>query len=241
MIFKTRGIVLHHIKYSETSVIATVFTEEFGRQSFLIKGVRSKKSKIKANILQPLYLLDMEVYFKQNRDLQSVKEIQNAFIFRTIPYDLRKSSLAIFIAEVLYKTIREQEANKDLFVFLFHTIQILDVKDEGVKNFHIYFLIQLTKYLGFFPGNKYSEENSYFDLKNGSFVQIKPMHPHYVRPELSKLFSQIIPFSDIQNENVTMNYIQRMEILEKIIEYYYLHNDGVSNIKSLSILKEVFH
>jgi len=241
MIFKTRGIVLHHIKYSETSVIATIFTEEFGRQSFMIKGVRSKKSKIKANILQPLYLLDMEIYYKQNRELHSVKEIQNAFIFRTIPYDLRKSSIAIFIAEVLYKTIREQEANKDLFLFLFHTIQVLDVKDEGVKNFHIYFLIQLTKYLGFFPGNKYSEENCFFDLKNGSFVQIKPMHTHYMHPELSQLLSQMIPFSENQNENVSMSYNQRMEILEKILEYYYLHNDGVSNIKSLSILKEVFH
>ncbi|HAN18266.1 MAG: DNA repair protein RecO [Bacteroidetes bacterium GWC2_33_15] len=241
MIIKTRGIVLHHIKYSETSVIVTVFTENYGRQSFLIKGVRSKKSKIKANILQPLFLLDMEIYYKANRDLQSVKEIQNAFIFSSIPYDLRKSSIAIFIAEILYKTIREQEANKELFDFLYHTIQYLDIKDKGISNFHIYFLIQLTRYLGFYPGNTYLEKDCYFDLKNGSFVQIKPVHPFYMNTEYSKLFSTMIPFSTSQNENEILSYTQRMGLLEKILEYYYLHNEGVSNIKSLSVLKEVFH
>lgn len=241
MIIKTRGIVLHHIKYSETSVIVTVFTENYGRQSFLIKGVRSKKSKIKANILQPLFLLDMEIYYKTNRDLQSVKEIQNAFIFNSIPYDLRKSSIAIFIAEILYKTIREQEANKELFDFLYHTIQYLDIKDKGISNFHIYFLIQLTRYLGFYPGNTYLGKDCYFDLKNGSFVQIKPVHPFYMNTEYSKLFSTMIPFSTSQNENEILSYAQRIGLLEKILEYYYLHNEGVSNIKSLSVLKEVFH
>jgi len=241
MIQKTRGIVLHHIKYSETSVIATIYTEKFGRQSFLIKGVRSKKATVKANILQPLFLLDLEVYFKSSRDLQSVKEVRNAFVFSSIPYDLRKSSIALFIAEILYKTIREQEANNELFEYLYHTIQMLDLKPSGISNFHLYFLIQLTKYLGFYPANSYSEINPYFDLQNGSFVTIKPMHNSYLNPELSVILSNMLPFSENQHAEITMNYTQRTNLLDKIIDYYCLHNEGLTNVKSLTVLKDVFH
>ncbi|MCK7537534.1 MAG: DNA repair protein RecO C-terminal domain-containing protein [Marinilabiliales bacterium] len=126
--------------------------------------------------------------------MQSVKEVRNAFVFSAIPYDLRKSSVALFIAEILYKTIREQEANYELFEYLFHTIQMLDLKPDGISNFHLYFLIQLTKYLGFYPANSYSEINPYFDLQNGSFVAIKPMHNLYLNPELSEILSKHITF-----------------------------------------------
>jgi len=241
MLFKTRGIVLHHIKYSETSVIVTIYTEVFGRQSYLINGVRSKKAKIKANILQPLFLLNMEVYHKPKRELQRVKEVQNDFIFNSLPYDIRKSTLAIFIAEILSKTIQEQEPNTELFNYLYNSIQVLDLKGKGISNFHLYFLIHLTKYLGFFPENNYSSFNCFFDLKAGGFVQIKPMHLFFLNKSESKVLSEMLEFSDNQHENVNINHKDRMEILEKILDYYSLHNDGVSNIKSLSVLKEVFH
>ena len=154
---------------------------------------------------------------------------------------MRKSTIAIFIAEVLYKTIREQETNNELFEYLYHTIQVLDIKTEGLSNFHVYFLLQLTKYLGFFPINNYSELNCYFDLKEGRFFQIKPMHNSFIDREGSLFFSKILSFSENQHENVKIEYRVRIQLLEKIIEYYTLHNEGVSKIKSLDILKEVFH
>lgn len=241
MIQKTRGIVLHHIKYSETSVVATIYTEHFGRQAFLIKGVRSKKASIRANILQPLFLLDMEVYYKPTRDLQSVKEVRNAFVFSTIPYDLRKSSIALFMAEILYKTIREQEANPDLFDFLYHTIQILDLKTEGISTFHLYFMVQFTKYLGFYPTNNFSEQNCLFDLQNGSFVSAKPIHNQYLNKELSLLLSTLLPYSEDQHGTLQPEHMQKIHLLEKMIDYYCLHNDGLINIKSLGVLRDVFH
>ena len=241
MLNKTRGIVLHHIKYSETSVIVTIYTETFGRQSYIINGVRSKKAKIKANILQPLFLLDMEVYHKPKRELQRVKEIQNAFVFNSLPFDIRKSSLAIFIAEILYKTIQEQEPNPDLFEYLYNSIQVLELKTEGISNFHLYFLIHLSKYLGFFPNNNFSESNCFFDLKAGRFVLIKPMHSFCLDAEQSKILSQLLEFSENQHETLKISYKNRIFLLEKILNYYLLHNEGVSNIKSLSVLKEVFH
>lgn len=241
MLHKTRGIVLNHIKYSETSIIVTIYTEMFGRQAYIINGVRGKKSKIKANLFQPLFLLDMEVYHKPKRDLQRAKEIQNASIFSTIPYDLKKSTIAIFIAEILYKTIQEHEPNADLFNYLFNSIQLLDFKEKGIANFHIYFLLHLTKYLGFFPDNNYSEKYSYFDLKAGNFVQIKPMHFSFLDKEPSAFLNQMLTFSDNQHENLHIHYKERIQILEKVLEYYALHNEGLSSVKSLEILKEVFH
>ena len=241
MLYKTRGIVLNHIKYSETSLIVTIYTELFGRQSYIVQGVRGKKSKIRANLFQPLFLLDMEVYHKPKRDLQRAKEIQNASVFTSLPYDLRKSTLAIFMAEILYKTIQEQEPNKELFNYLFNSIQILDLKNKGTSNFHIYFLVHLTKYLGFFPENNYSETNCFFDLKAGGFVQIKPMHFSVLEKEASKVLSQILHFSENQHEDLVFEYKIRIQILEKMVEYYTLHNEGVSGIKSLEVLKEVFH
>jgi len=241
MLHKTRGIVFNHIKYSETSVIVTIYTEFFGRQSYIVNGVRSKKAKIKANIFQPLFLLDMEVYYKEKRDLQRAKEIQNAFIFSTLPYDLKKSTLAIFIAEILYKTIQEQEPNEELFEYLFNSIQLLDLKENNVSNFHIYFLIHLSKYLGFFPNNNYTETNCYFDLRAGSFVQIKPFHDLHIAKYESAILSKMLEFSENQHEDLQMDYKQRIYLLERILEYYSLHNDGMSNIKSLEVLREVFH
>jgi len=241
MLHKTRGIVLHYIKYSETSVIVTVYTENFGRQSYIINGVRSKKAKIKANILQPLFLLDMEVYHKPKRDLQRVKEVQNAIVFSSLPYDIRKSTLAIFIAEIIYRAIQEQESNPGLFEYLYNSVQILDLKESGLSVFHIYFLIQLSKYLGFYPNNNYSEEKCYFDLKAGAFMQIKPFHTSFLDKEHSLIFSQLMSFSADQHESLKISYKERTELLEKIIEYYRLHNTGISEIKSMSVLKEVFH
>lgn len=241
MLHKTRGIVLHHIKYSETSVIVTVYTESFGRQAYLINGVRSKKAKIKANILQPLFLLNMEVYHKPKRELQRVKEVQNDFVFSSLPYDIRKSTLALFIAEILYRTIQEQEANQELFDYVYHSIQILELKEEGITNFHLYFLIHLTKYLGFFPDNNWTEQNCYFDLKIGSFVKIKPLHTLGMDSDQSKILSQLLEFSENQHEKMKIPYALRMDLLDRIIDYYELHNPGISQIKSLSVLKEVFH
>ncbi len=241
MLHKTRAIVLNHIKYSETSIIVTIYTEVFGRQAYIINGVRGKKSRIKANLFQPLFLLDMEVYHKPKRDLQRAKEVQNASIFSTIPYDLRKSTLAIFIAEILYKTIQEHEPNAELFNYLYNSIQMLDVKENGIANYHIYFLLHLTKYLGFFPDNNYSLNNCYFDLKAGRFVQLKPVHFSFLENDLSAIFSKMLTFSENQHEGLRIDYNKRIQILEKMIEYYILHNEGINSIKSLEVLKEVFH
>ena len=191
-LYSTKGIVLNQIKYLNNSIIANIFTEKFGRQAFIIKGLRSKKSKIKANLFQPLFLLDMEIYYKMNRNLQSVKEIKNISPFSTIPYDYNKNAMAIFLAEVLYKTIKEEEANINLFEFLFNSIKLFDTLDNKFINFHLLFLINLSRYLGFYPNNNFSEYKVFFDLKNGEFVENDSSHFHIIDKKLSAEFQKLL-------------------------------------------------
>jgi len=241
MVVSTRGIVLHHIKYSETSLIVYVYTEMFGRQSFLVKGVYSKKSKIKANILQPFWIIDVVYSHSQKRDLHIAKEIGCHIPLQGIGSDISKTTLTLFLSEILYKTLKEESPNQPLFDFLLNSILLLDHSHTNIQNFHIIFLVQLAKYLGFFPDNTYTATNKYFDLKEGHFVTIPPVLHDYLSPQTGLIFSEIIHSSfNFDADKIQINKVHRMELLEKIIDFYKLHIDGLHEIKSLAILREIF-
>lgn len=241
MITKTQAVALHHIKYSETSIILTAYTEVFGRLSFMLKGVRRKNSRMPLNIFQPLFLLELDVYYKEQRQLQKIKEARNAYPFQTIPWDYRKRTIALFMGEVLYKTLQEEESSPELFGFLFNNIKILDRKEKGIGSFHIYFLTHLTRYLGFFPHNNYSHSNTCFDMQNGSFTTLKPVHNHYFEYPLSKKFHEMLKLSDNQHESISLNRTERLQLLHGLLDFYYLHIPGMGHIKSFEILKEIFN
>jgi DNA repair protein RecO (recombination protein O) len=168
---KTRGIFLHAVKYSETSLIATIYTESYGRQSFIINGMHSKNSSVKASAFQPLYLLDLELYYKAGRDIQRLKNARIANPYSTIPFDIRKSSQVFFLSEILYKCLREEEPNTELFNFLYHSLSFLDLTDSGISNFHIWFLFKLTKFLGFSPSQENSQISNFFDMQSRTVAQ----------------------------------------------------------------------
>ena len=152
MLYKVRGVVLHHIRYRESSAIVHIYTDQFGRQTFMAHSIRGKKAKFRSNLLQPLTLLELEMYHKEKREIQQLKEIHNYIPYTSIPVDPYKSSQAMFLSEILYKVLREEEPNPDLYDFLEHGLQFLDVADQHTVNFHLLFLVQLTRYLGFYPG-----------------------------------------------------------------------------------------
>lgn len=241
MLVKTNGIVLHHIKYTDSSLIVTIYTERFGRKTFIIHNARGRGSSPKANILQPLFLLELDIYFKPSRDIQQIKEFKNLVPFHTIPFNIIKSSVAIFLAEILYKTIREEESNFKLYEFLFNSIQFLDITSAGIPNFHILFLLQLTKYLGFYPENNFNKQNRIFDLQNGVFVPATPFHPHYVDERLSRILKELLQINYNNLNSIKIKSEERYRLLVKILEYYQLHTEGLGDVKSLQVLKEVFH
>lgn len=235
----TRGICLHTIKYSDSSIIVHIYTEMFGRQVYLVKGVYGKRASIKANIFYPLNLLELEVQQKGSKELQTIKEVRNFPVYSGIPFNASKNAIAVFISEILYRSLREEMPNYPLFEFILNALLVLDL-ETNIADFHLIFLIQLTKYIGFFPLNNYSQHDNYFDMLNGRFVKTKPNHIHYMNNDESAIFSSILTksFSDLGLISITRN--TRFSLLEKLVEYYTLHIDGFGKIKSLMILREIF-
>jgi DNA repair protein RecO (recombination protein O) len=240
MLQKTRGIALHSVKYGESSLIVHVFTEKYGRQSYILKGVFSKRSSIKANLFSPLNLLEMEVYYKETAELQKIKEVNNIPIFMSINTDPSKSAIAVFIAELLFRVQREEAPNQQLFDFLFNSIHLLDLETKRVADFHLVFMVQFSKYAGFFPTNNYSFEYPLFDLVNGKFVADSPSHDFIPKLE-SAVLSALLKSNYESVGKLEINHQTRVLLLEKLSTYYKLHIPGMGLLKSLHVLREVFN
>ena len=241
MLQKTRGIVLHIIKYGDSGIITSIYTELFGRVSFIMQGIRSKKSLVKGGYLQSLFLVEMELYYKPGRDLHRIREIKNAVPFASIPFEIAKSTQAIFLAEVLNKVLREEEPQPRLFEFLYNSIQLLDLIEKGISNFYLVFLVQFSRFLGFGPTNNFSDDTPFYDLLAGIFVSIPPLHPHFLKKEESAVFSKLLTMSYNDLDNLRIDRSVRNVLPEKIIEYFSLHTETNLNIKSLEIIRELLH
>lgn len=243
MVETTKGIVFHHFKYGEKSVIAKIYTQKFGLQSYILNGVRNKKSKNKAVYLQPLSLIEVNANHKEKKGLQRVKDIQLDFPFNTIPFDIGKSSIAFFLAEILYKSIKEEEANEYLFQFLYSAIKMLDVAESGYANFHLLFLANLSKHLGFYPQKPVSIGKSkiYFDLQEGCFVNLQPFHNAFIEPPISNLFYDVFGTSFDAMNALILTQKQRKLLLSALLNYYSLHLSNFDNLKTLDILEEVLN
>ncbi len=240
MLAATEGIVLHFIKYGESSVIVTIFTKDFGRQSYIVNASRSRKSKNKAGLLQPLFLLDLEVYQKQTREIQRIKEFKSLNTYQNIPFNIAKSTQAIFLAEMLYKTIHEQESYPELFHFVKSALLYFDLMEEGWQNFHLYFLFRLTEYFGFLPDTKKVGFEGWFDLKKGAVVPFEPTHPLYANKEVTDhlITLSVLKINELDSFKIPRK--MRDSILQTLVDYYQLHFENLGEIKSLNVLREVF-
>jgi DNA repair protein RecO (recombination protein O) len=239
MLHKTRGIVFKTTDYSENSIIVQIFTEKFGLQSYIINGAKKPKAKMSRNIFQPLHLLDMVVYHKNAGNVQRIKEVKNSPLLQSIPYDIIKSSIAIFLNEVLYKAVRQQSADENLFGFIFSAIEWLDNETVGLANFHLLFLIKLTRYLGFYPDRYLAGSADYFDLKNGTFTRYKPDSILYLSPPYAQHFSGLLEQGFENLEQIRLTNDVRRHLIQKLLEYYALHVEGFGNIRSQGVLEEV--
>jgi DNA repair protein RecO (recombination protein O) len=235
MLYSTHGIVIHSLKYSETSLIVKIFTEQFGIRAYLLKGLYGKRSKIKPALFQPMTLLDLVVYHREKHSLQTVKEARLAFPYMAIPSDMRKSALLIFINELVYRAIREEEANPELFAFLWQSCRELDETDTGLKDLPVRFAIRLSRYLGIFPHNNYSETNHIFNLREGVFQPVSPDHPQYLDPVTSRNLSCLLNDAAFPVPRTSPGHL----LLESILTYYRIHLPGFRDLQSHHILHEV--
>ncbi|MEM1320261.1 MAG: DNA repair protein RecO [Bacteroidota bacterium] len=240
MLIKTRGIVLRALKYSETSIICDVFTERKGLRSYIISGVRSRKARVSAGLLQPMSLVDMVAYHRDDKELSRIKEIKAAHIYQSIPFDVLKGAVGLFMVELAQKTIRGTEEHPRLFQFLFESFQYLDTTPQHVANLHLHFMLGLSAFLGFLPGSLPGVVCRYFDLKEGLFIAEQSRHPHVLNEELSQLLYQLLQ-TDLRGcHEIKMNREIRNELLEQMIIFYRLHIENFPSLNAHTILKEVF-
>ena len=240
MLEKTRGIILNQIKYTDSGIVARLYTRKFGRQSFLIKGMRNKKAG-KHNILfQPMFILDLEMYYKASREMQVLKEFSVSFTPYDIHSNIKKSCVAIFLGEVLTSVLKEESPHEELFDYIEDSIIYFERCKEGFANFHIAFLAGLSSFLGFEPGVRTNADDSFFDMMNGTFVPIPPVHGNYANEEVSNILAHFFVASNDTVSNITLTGSLRNEVLETLVRYYSLHLPGLKKINSLEVLKEVF-
>jgi DNA repair protein RecO (recombination protein O) len=239
MLHQTRGIALHSTKFSETSSVVKIYTELFGLQSYLVKGIRKQKAKIKPGLFQPLTLLDLVVYHKEKSSLQNLKEAGYSHPYQAIPFDIRKSSLALFINELIYKTIHEEEPHPELFSFLFDTCLQLDAAVENFSLFHLIFSLQLTRYLGCMPQANYSTATPYLNLRDGFFQGNAPDHRDFLDPAMSRLFYKLLVIPEGKVASFMVSSENRDNLLEAILTYYRLHVAGFREMKSHHVLHTV--
>ncbi len=240
MIEKTKGIVLHQIKYTDTGIVAQLYTLKFGRQSFLIRGMRNRKAGKNNIFFQPMFILDLEFYYKESRGMQVIKEFSVSYPPSDIFTNIKKTSVAIFLGEVLTSVLREETPNEEMFRFIEDSIVFFDGCKENFANFHIAFLAGLSSYLGFEPGLKSGHDDIYFDMINGVFVPVPPLHGNYANREISDILAAFFSASYDNCKNIMLSGAVRNEVLEVLVNYFSIHLPGLKKVRSLEVMKEVF-
>ena len=240
MLQKTVGIVLHSLKYNDTSNIVDIYTELHGRTSFLVAVSRTKRSAVKSVLFQPLSLIELEADFRPTSTLYRIKEVK-AYPFKSIPYDPYKSAIALFLAEFLFRAVKEEGENGPLFAYLKHSIEWLDECESDFANFHLVFLMRLSRFLGLYPNLEDYHEGAYFDLLNACFTSLRPYkHSFFVNPEESFRLTHLMRMNYETMHLFGMSRTERARCLLIISDYYRLHIPGFQDLKSLAVLQELF-
>lgn len=232
MLSKSRAIVLHHLKYGESSLIVTLYSEKLGRLTCMVNGVRSKKSRFPANLFQPLTLLEVDFYYRQHRDLQRMKEASCPCPYTTITFSPSKGAIALFLAEVLYLTLQEEAGNPQLFSFLFHSFQLFDARESGMADFHLWFLLHFARFLGMLTVDPAELTDPFV---SSDLVQFR-----HLPEEARKALVLLVTHPQGPPEILRITGVVRALLLDRIIRHYAQHIEGFNRLKSLSVLQEVF-
>ena len=246
MIHKTKGIVLRTVKYGETSLVVTIYTELFGVQTYMVNGVRtSKPSGNKAAMFQPASILEMEVYHQEQKTIQRIKEYRWAFLYQQILSDVVKNSIALYMVELLNKTLKQPEPNSNLFYFCEDAFIQLDAAEKNIAaNFALFFSLHLADFFGFRMNSSnikdIAVENLYFDLREGDFLSGQPAHPDFIYGEPASVIAELLKIRlPAELDQLKLNQQTRRALLLKLQDYYNLHMHDFGQMKTLQVLHEV--
>ncbi len=242
MMIRTKGIVFQSLKYGESSLIVKIFTESLGLQSYIVKGVRRPKAKIKPSLFEPLTLLELVVYHKSGQNLQHIKEIRVDYAWRHIPFSVEKQTALLFLNEILYKTIREEHPDEELFSWIYHSLVWFDTEEQRFLDFHLYFLAGLSRFLGFYPkiSSLSLEQVRFFDMQEGSFTAQRPGHSFFSEGTSARKLFLLLHASLGTLKTLSFTTTERRMVLESLLTFYRLHLPAMGKIKSVDILRTIF-
>lgn len=239
MLESSEAVILRTIKYGETSIILTVYTENLGYRSFIQNGVRKNKARLSYNYFQIGNLVQIEWKDDPSKSLLRLKDFQLSSPYKSIPFDLHKSSMAMFVCEVTQKAVKEPDFQGRIFRLIKNTLQFIDSTSDKVSNLSLFYLLELSKYLGFAPVNVLENfKEGYFDLKEGIFTKFEPAHQAYLDVEDSILLKDIL---NLEIENIVKLSLQRQErinLLERLLQYYQLHIETMQEVVSHKLWAE---
>ena len=240
MLTKTLAIVLHSLKYGETRMIVDLFTKTHGRLSFMVSIPKTSKARIKKQLFQPLTLLEVETDIRPKAQLQKMSDVRLASPFTTIPFHPHKLAITLFIAEFLFYALRSEQRNEPLFDYITNSIQWLDSQTDRFANFHLVFLMRLSRFLGFYPNLDDYQPGDYFDLRESIFCNTPPLHHDVLHPtEAEKL--QLMMRMDFPTMHLfRLSHQERDRLLEVAVVYYRLHLPSFPELKSLAVLQQLF-
>lgn len=220
MLHKTRGIVFRFTKFGETSIIVNIFTEQFGMQSYIVNGVRSTSSKSRMALYQPLTLVDLVVYHRENANILRIKEIKCLHPYQTVHADVKKSAVAMFLSEIMNKTIKEESHAGELCAFLIQSLTMLDTMTENVENFHLVFLLKLSRFIGF-----------------GVHAKNEVVGGRFASEETERLLEFFVKAD--YTTPIRISNEQRRDVLDLLLRFYADHIDSLGEIRSVQVLREV--
>ena len=240
MLTKTQAIVLHSLKYGESRLIVDMFTRAFGRQSFIVSIPKTSKSKIKKQFFQPLTLLEIESDIRPKLQLQKLADVRMLTPFASIPFEPDKLAISLFVAEFLYYALRSEQRNELLYDYLEYSIMWLDGQQTNYANFHLVFLLRLTRFLGFYPNLDDYEEGDYFDLRESEFMRNTPVHRDFLHPEEAQKVQLMMRMDFPTMHLFRMSHHDRNRLLEISIKYYRLHLPDFPEMKSIEVLQALY-
>lgn len=236
---KNQGFVLQSIRYGDTSLIVRVYTIETGLQSFMVKGVRGKSSHHRAALFQPMTFLSFLHNNKPNSNgLAYMSDVEVAYAYQSIPFVMNKSAILMYVTELLSHALTQQERNEPLYSFVRQSMLWLDLVEEGYANFPLYFTLEISRFLGFYPQDNY-HEHLVFDMMEGRFVTDAPLHPYFFDENDSALLSQLLNLSLNEMGKVSLSGNQRNTLIDGIITFMRLHAPILKGLQSHDVLKAV--